>query len=119
MPTVLVANICGSPWSRKRIAFMWEYFAVVLVLRQGICKDWHFLAFLLRKLSILDVLHSFMFTAVHIPGCRNVQADALSRSDFQAFFKAASDAGTVSLTLPQGLLHQLTFPLWTVTGEAC
>ena len=118
IPIVLAANIWGSTWSRKRIAFKCDNMAVVLVLRQGSCKDRH-LAFLLRELSILAVLHSFTFTAVHIPGCRNVQADALSRSDFQAFFKAAPDADTVSLTIPERLLHQLTFPPWTVAGKAC
>ena len=56
IPIVLAANIWGSTWSRKRIAFKCDNMAVVLVLRQGSCKDRH-LAFLLRELSILAVLH--------------------------------------------------------------
>ena len=63
--------------------------AVVLVLRLGSCKDRH-LAFLLRQLSISTLLHSFIFTAMHIAGCQNFQADALSRSDFQAFLVTCS-----------------------------
>lgn len=116
IPIVLAAHLWGPSWSRKRIAFKCDNMAVVLVLRQGSCKDRH-LAFLLRELSIVAVLHSFTFTAVHIAGCRNVQADALSRSDFQAFFKAAPDADTISLVIPERLLHQLTFPPWTAAGK--
>eukprot|EP00795_Rhopilema_esculentum_P007294 gene7294-12994_t len=116
IPIVLSAHIWGNTWSRKRIAFRCDNMAVVLLLRQGSCKDRH-LAFLLRELTILAILHSFTFTAIHIPGARNEQADALSRSDFQAFFRAVPTADTSSIAIPEGLLQHLLFPPWTSHGK--
>ena len=116
IPIVLSAHIWGNTWSRKRIAFRCDNMAVVLLLRQGSCKDRH-LAFLLRELTILAILHSFTFTAIHVPGARNEQADALSRSDFQAFFRAVPTADTSSIAIPEGLLQRLLFPPWTSHGK--
>ena len=79
---VLSSHIWGSTWSWKHIPFQCVNMAVVLLLRRGSCKN-RDVALLLRELTILVILHSFKFTAIHIPGARNEQADALSCSDFQ------------------------------------
>ncbi len=118
IPIVLAAHIWGSSWERQRIAFRCDNIAVVLVLRQGSCRDRH-LAFLLRELSMLAVVKSFTFTAVHVPGARNVQADALSRFDFQAFFDAAPTADLTSVPVPQDVLLRLLFPPWIPRGNIC
>ena len=65
IPIVLSAHIWGNTLSRKRIAFHCDNMAVVLLLRQGSCKDSN-LAFLLRELTILAILHLFTFTAIQL-----------------------------------------------------
>ena len=77
------------------ITFKCDNMAVVFSLKQGSCKDGH-LAFLLSELAILTIHSSFTFNALHIPGYRNVDADALSRFNFQGFFSAFPDADTSS-----------------------
>ena len=114
IPIVLSAHIWGNTWSRKRIAFRCDNMAVFLLLRQGSCKDRH-LAFLLMELTILAILHSF--TAIHVPCARNEQADALSGSDFQAFFRAVQTADTSSIAIQEGLLQHLLFPPWMSHGK--
>ena len=90
--------------------------AVVQCLINGTCRDRH-LAYLLRELSIMAILNNFTFTAIHLPGVQNRQADALSRFDFQAFFEAAPTAAPASEEIPQIFLHHLLFPPWTNPGN--
>ena len=116
MPIVLAVHIWGGSWARKRIVFKCDNAAVVAVLQRGLCKDRH-LAYLLRELTICVVLHSFTCHAVHIPGSRNVHADALSRFHFQLFREAVPNAGSTSLPLPDWLLTKLLFPPWTGHGK--
>ena len=116
LPIVLAAHMWGREWSRKRIAFKCDNMAVVFSLKQGSCKDRH-LAFLLRELAILAIHNSFTFNALHIPGYRNVHADALSRFNFQGFFSAVPDADTSSQVVPEALLMWLLFPQSIRTGK--
>ena len=118
IPIVLAAHIWGHEWSRKRILFKCDNQAVVSCLKYGSCRDRH-LAFLLRDLAIKAITSSFTYSAVHIPGCRNQQADALSRFQFQKFFQDAPDAATTSLQVPDALLKQLVFPPWIKHGKNC
>ena len=118
VPIVIAASIWGHKWERKRILFRCDNAAVVALLRQGSCRDRH-LAFLLRELSIIAFHKSFTLTSVHVPGHRNVKADALSRFNFQAFHSAAPDAALNSLPIPEVLLRKLLFPPWITNGKHC
>ena len=53
-------------------------------LEHGSCRDRH-LAFLFRQLAIKAITSLFTYYAVHIPGHRNEQADALQRCNCQDF----------------------------------
>ena len=90
--------------------------AVIFSLKQGSCKDRH-LAFLLGELAILAIHNSFTVNALHIPGYRNVHADAQSRFNLQGFFSAVSDADTNSQVVPEALLMRLLFPPSIHTGK--
>ncbi len=61
---------------------------------------------------MLAVVYSFTFTAVHIPGVRNEQADALSRSELQTFFRAVPTADPIPVAVPRHLVSELLFPPW-------
>ena len=112
------SNCWGHKWERRRILFRCDNAAVVALLRQGSCRDRH-LALLLRELSIIAFRKLFTFTSVHVPGHRNVKADALSRFNFQAFHSAAPDAALNSLPIPAVLLQKLLFPPWITSGKHC
>ncbi len=112
IPIVIAAHIWGDSWSRKRIAFKCDNMAVVCALQQGSCRERH-LAFLLREFTLLAILHSFTFTAVHIPGVHNKHADWLSRFKFQEFLADVPNAASTSLPIPAGLVGKLLFPPWT------
>eukprot|EP00112_Aurelia_sp_Birch-Aquarium-sp1_P003277 Seg1363.36 transcript_id=Seg1363.36/GoldUCD/mRNA.D3Y31 product="Polyprotein P3" protein_id=Seg1363.36/GoldUCD/D3Y31 len=119
VPIVLAASIWGHEWERKRILFRCDNAAVVVLLRQGSCRDRH-LAFLVRELSMIAFHKSLTFTSVHIPGPRNVKADALSRFNFQAFHSsAAPDAALNLLPIPEAFLQKLLFPPWITSGKHC
>ena len=118
IPIVLAAYIWGGSWSRKRIAFKCDNMAIVCALQQGSCKDRH-LAFLLREFTLLAILHSFTFTAVHIPGVYNKHADSLSRFKFQEFLADVPNAASTSLPIPADLVDKLLFPPWTRNGKSC
>ena len=115
---MLVAHIWGASWSRKRIAFKCDKMAVVCALQQGSCKERH-LAFVLHEFTFLATLHSFKFTAVHIPGIYNRHADSLSRFKFQEFLAAVPDAATTSLPIPADLVNKLLVPPWMQHAKSC
>ena len=95
--------------------FRCDNMAVVECLKKRSCKDRH-LSFLLRELSLAAILHSFTFTAVHIPGIKNKEADALSRFDFQAFFNSAPTANRAPERIHVEMLNYLLFPPWINLG---
>ena len=118
IPIVIAAKIWGHHWERKRIIFQSDNMAVVCCLRNGSCRDRH-LCFLLRELSITAVTQNFTFTAIHVPGCENKAADALSRFNFQTFYENTVVENMQCQTVPQDLLAYLLSPPWTKAGSIC
>eukprot|EP00112_Aurelia_sp_Birch-Aquarium-sp1_P013521 Seg2871.1 transcript_id=Seg2871.1/GoldUCD/mRNA.D3Y31 product="Polyprotein P3" protein_id=Seg2871.1/GoldUCD/D3Y31 len=120
IPIVLAAKIWGGggSWLRHRVLFRCDNMAVVECLKKRSCKDRH-LSYLLRELSLAAILHSFTFTAVHIPGIMNREADALSRFEFQAFFNAAPTANRAPERIQVEILKCLLFPPWIKLGKIC
>ena len=80
IPVILAAACFGRQWAGKVVQFVVDNKAVVDVLQATFCKDVHMMR-LVRLLVFLVGKHNFWFTAVHIPGKRNVVADALSRNN--------------------------------------
>ena len=117
IPIVIAAKIWGVNWLRHRVMCRCDNMAVVECLKKRSCKD-HHLSFLLQELSLAAILHSFTFTAVHIPGVKNKEADALSRFDFQAFFNAAPTANRAPEQIHVEMLNGLLFPPWINLGKS-
>ena len=63
---------------------------------------------LLHSLLLAAALHSFSFSAQHVPGINNQTADALSRFCWQAFRQLVPDAQLHPTWIPPDLLADLT-----------
>jgi len=91
IPVVLAAASFGNQWAGKVVQFVVDNKAVVDVLNSTFCSDTH-LMHLIRLLVFFAGKYNFWFTAVHIPGKRNVIADALSRNNVSLFRSQAPEA---------------------------
>lgn len=78
IPLVMAAMLWGARWSRKQVVFECDNMAVVAVVNDGYPKDRTMRRYL-RQLWLCAVQHGFLFSAVHVPGVLNVDADDLSR----------------------------------------
>ena len=87
---MLAAILWGPHWAGRHILFHTDNLAVVQVVRNLNAVD-PLLCNLLRCLYFYSAHYHFPFTAAHIPGIKNVAANALSRNNL-----------TVSLPLPSG-----------------
>lgn len=93
IPVIIAAHTWGSGWHRRKILFRIDNSAVVDSLNSGLPRDRH-LAFLVRHLSKLAVIHSFRYRARHLPGKENPAADALSRLNVNLFKELMPSADT-------------------------
>ena len=85
IPVVLAAAMFGPQWSRKVIQFEVDNIAVVQVIEATYAQNAH-LMHLIRVLVFYASYYNFWFTASHIPGVVNINADALSRNNMAMFF---------------------------------
>ena len=90
-PIVVAAYLWGHLWCRKRIMFHCDNEAVVNIVNKGRSKMADIMK-LMRTLTWLSVRNNFIIHCKHIPGVKNVIADALSRFNFQTFRAAAPAA---------------------------
>ena len=103
IPVVIAAHIWGHEWNRQKILFRIDNSAVVDALNSGLPSNRH-LAFLVRHLSKLAVIHSFRYRAVHLPGKENKAADALSRLNINLFRELMPSADAMPTPFPTDLL---------------
>ena len=79
MFNVLVAlRVYSKLWHKQKICVKCDNKAVVQVVNNGGTKD-PFLGACVRNIWLEMALHDIELHCVHIPGCKNVLADALSR----------------------------------------
>lgn len=90
-PIVVASVLWGDAWSRKRISLFCDNESVVAIINKGRSSCPLIMSFL-RRLTWQSVLHNFIIKAEHIPGHRNVLADALSRFRFQDFRRLCPSA---------------------------
>ena len=90
-PIIMAAATWGHLWAGKRITFLCDNEAVTSAIATGTSTCPHIME-LLRQLFLCAAKHDFSATAKHIPGNRNVIADALSRFNMQVFRHAAPEA---------------------------
>ena len=98
-PIVVAAHLWGNQWSRLRVEFICDNASIVAVLNSGISRDSRVMH-LIRCLTRLAGKYHFSFRASHIPGSRNVNADALSRFQLQTFHQLAPHADRLPTIIP-------------------
>jgi len=84
IPLVLAAMLWGNRWSRRQVIFECDNMAVVLVVNDGYPKDPK-LRHYLRHLWLCAIRCGFTFSAVHVRGVTNTDADDLSRGKISDF----------------------------------
>ena len=111
LPIVLAAVLWGPHWAGRHILFHTDNLAVVQVVRNLNAAD-PLLCNLLRCLYFYSAHYHFTFTAAHIPGVKNVAADALSRNNLPLFHSLFPQVP--QHTIPHSLvkLFLLQIPDW-------
>ena len=104
---VIAAHVWGHLWCKKHVLFRSDNDAVVHVLNSRTFKV-PCLMRLLHSLLLAAALHSFSFSAQHVPGINNQTADALSRFCWQAFRQLVPEAQLHPTWIPPDLLADLT-----------
>lgn len=102
-PIVVSALLWGQNWKRKHILFHCDNEATVHIINKGRspCPD---IMKLMRRLVITATINSFNFSASHVPGHKNVIADALSRLNFQKFRSLAPQAAADPSNIPSTVM---------------
>lgn len=83
-PIVVAALLWGHLWSAKRILFYCDNMSSVQIIQKGRSKV-QFITPLMRQLTWTSVKNNFCVYAKHLPGTKNLIADALSRFQMQRF----------------------------------
>ena len=104
IPVVLAAAIFGPQWSGKVVQFKIDNAAVVQVIEATYAQNAH-LMHLLRLLVFYASFYDFWFTASHIPGITNTNADALSRNNMVVFFSQAPGSDKDPIQIPNHLVQ--------------
>ena len=99
IPVVLAAAIFGPQWTGKVIQFKIDNAAVVQVIETSYAQNAH-LTHLLSLLVFYASFYDFWFTASHIPGITNNNADALSRNNMAVFFSQAPGSDKDPIQIP-------------------
>ena len=107
LPIVLAASTWGHLWRGKTILCHLDNEAVASVINSGSCKEPH-LAHVIRYLFFIEAKFYFIFTARHIPGKSNTEADALLRGGHQFFLSSHPQANLLPTLLRPGLIESLT-----------
>lgn len=116
VPVVLAAALYGREWSGKKVLFKVDNLAVVHILNNTYSRDSH-LMHLVRLLTFLAAMHSFWFSAEHIPGEQNYLADAISRNDTSLFLSQVPQATSLPSPIPLPLVSLVAQDIpWTSTA---
>ena len=119
LPIILALVVWGKQWAGKRVECLCNNMSVVAVLNAGRSKD-KTLMHLLRCMFFITALHEVRIHASHLPGDRNVAADALSRNRVIDFLQVVPGAERYPTAIPWPLID-LTVreqPDWTSTHWA-
>ena len=113
-PIVVAAALWGHQWRRSRVLFRSDNMAVITILNTCTARD-PFLMHLLRCLVFYAASFRFHFMSEHIPGERNIAADAISRNNLSLFTSLTPQIPHV--VVPQPVLDLLVTrrPDWAPT----
>ena len=99
LPIVVASAVWGEQWIGRHILFQCDNAAVVAIVNRGRSK--HPLAMhYTRLLYLLAAVYNFSFHCTHIPGKRNMAADALSRNNIPLFLQINPSADSQPTPIP-------------------
>lgn len=98
-PIVVAAILWGHFWHKKRIVFYCDNLGTVQIIQKGRSKI-PFIMKLMRRLTWCAMKYNFCVYAEHIPGVKNVIADALSRFQINKFKQLAPMAQEIPHQCP-------------------
>ena len=113
LPIVLAVGIWGEDWRHRHIQVFCDNGAIVEVFKS--CTSHHKT---IMHLHFLEAYWDFTLRVRHIPGAKNIAADAISRNSMQVFRRAAPEAEKKPTEIPRPLWEILTdnidwtSPLW-------
>lgn len=117
VPVVIAAALWGKHWTSKHVCFHSDNMAVVAILASRTAKT-QLLVHLLRCFSFYSAHFGFHYSAKHVPGVRNMAADALSRGKLHVFSSLVPQ--TPRCVIPPSLVELLITrrpdwgsPAWT------
>ena len=115
-PIVVTAIVWGSEWARKRIVFHCDNMGVVYVLNKGSSKSADVMK-LLQWLTLVAATDHITYASHWIKDCRNENADALFRFQFDKFRNLALDAQATQCQIPSEIMFDWT--TWSTFYKMC
>ena len=114
LPILLACMIWGHQWVGDTVMVHCDNQAVVSVTNSGYSKNSDMMH-LLRCLFFICAYWGFEVRAEHIPGERNIAADAISRGNMHILFQVCPDVLPQASPIPPALIQLLVMqcPDWT------
>lgn len=114
LPIVVVCAVWGRQWKGKTLYCRTDNAAVVGIVRSGTSKN-ELAMHLVHCMSFFTARFQLRVVAAHIPGSKNVAADALSRNRLSVFRLQVPNARPEATMVPQELWDMLVTrrPDWT------
>ena len=106
LPIVLACGVWGSNWTNQTVIVHCDNLGVVSLVNTGYSRI-RTIMHLLRSLFFIRERFQLEVWATHVPGMRNVLADAISRNNLQLFFLQVPEAMHRRKDIPQDLLSLL------------
>ena len=113
LPILLAAATWGPYWQGNQVLVQSDNMSVVNVITANTSRD-KTIMHLLRGLHFICAFYNVNLRAMHIPGAKNVSADAISRDKLQVFFATNPTANREPTKIPDQLWEVLVLsqPDW-------
>ena len=99
LPILLAGMVWGQAWHGYTTWCNCDNYAVVQVIHSRYARD-PLLAHMLRSLFFICTRHRFTLVAKHIPGKKNVAADAISRNNLPLFYSQVPEVAGSPTPIP-------------------
>ena len=109
IPILVACAVWGPSWRGLRITFHCDNSGVVGACGKGWSREPRLMS-LLRQMWYLSATHGFTFRVIHVPGCNNSTADALSRLQLDRFRELQPTARPTPTAIPETIRAFLASP---------